>query len=241
MKIVINADDFGITKQCTDAILYCFKKEYITTTTIVANGEAFDYAINLVKTTPYRDRVGLHINLTEGRPLTNSIKTNPKFCDENGTFHGSFNRHAHLSSRDKNDVYKEIKAQFLLVKNSGLFIHHIDSHHHIHNSFRLLPIIIKIMKEEKIDKIRVARNIGNISLLKRIFKKFLNFSLRKFKYTDLMGSICDYRIFSKKSQSSKTLEIMIHPDFGNNGVLLDRENDNYDSPTGSTINDSFFG
>ena len=151
MRILVNADDFGLTKTSTDAILECFKKGLISTTTMVANGEYFLYALDKVKGTQFIDKIGIHINLTEGKPLTNGISKNKKFCDSGGNFICYPYRYARLNKNDKQNVYDEIEAQFDRIIKSGIKIHHVDSHHHVHNSFRILPIVLKIMK----DKIRV--------------------------------------------------------------------------------------
>ena len=80
MKLIINADDFGMTKSCTKAIFDAFNQNLITDTTMVANGEAFDFANELSKGHKIRESIGIHFNLTEGIPLTEDIKKCAKFA-----------------------------------------------------------------------------------------------------------------------------------------------------------------
>ena len=233
MRTWINADDFGFTKTCTDAIFKCLEEKTITSTTACSNGAFFDYAISLVKNTDYVKRIGIHVNLTEGKPLTQSITENKNFCYENGMFNGFRNRYRRLSRKDKNDLYLEIKAQFQMFIDAGINIDHIDSHHHIHNSFRVLPIILKVASEYKISKIRLLRNAGKMNLLKRIYKALLNLKLKRMAYSDFMGDLADYD--EVKKAENKIFELMIHPDFDKNGFLINRENEDYDNPLGQEL------
>ena len=45
MKLIIHADDFGASKGVTDKILDCFDNGILSSTRILPNGHAFDYAI----------------------------------------------------------------------------------------------------------------------------------------------------------------------------------------------------
>ena len=89
--LIVNADDFGLTESCTKAIAEAFRLGLISSTTACANGEAIENAYRIANENGFLDRVGIHINLTEGAPLTEGIKNDPFFC-ESGVFHGKINR-----------------------------------------------------------------------------------------------------------------------------------------------------
>ena len=84
-KLIINADDFGISHEVNEAITLCFNKNYINQTTIMVNMPYVDEAVELSKDNGFSDRVGLHLNLVEGKPLTERIR-DTIFCDEHGMF-----------------------------------------------------------------------------------------------------------------------------------------------------------
>lgn len=233
MKLWVNADDFGFSKSCSDAIFECFEKGYITTTTACANGEFIDYAIGLIKNTPYVDKIGLHINLTEGKPLTENIKCNNKICDKNGNFILFPKPYSRLSKKEKEDIYNEMQAQVDVLKAKGIKINHLDSHHHIHNSFRILPIVIELAINNNIKHIRLLRNAGDISFIKKIYKKILNKKIRKFAYSKYMGGLDD--LYNSKIDRDDIFELMIHPDFDDNHNLIDRTNEDYFNPTGNLL------
>lgn len=233
MKVLINADDFGWSKSCTDAILQSFEKGYITSTTMCANGDAFDYAVQEVKKTEYKDRVGIHFVLTEGQPLTEAIRRNPLFCDEQGQFHGQFPRYQPLNRASRQQVREELTAQAKRFADSGLAFHHADSHHHSHTAPFITPIVRSVMKEFGITGLRLHRNIGVISGVKRLWKRFWNSWIQKLAYTDYFGSFEDLEENRLLLEQEGVLELMCHPDLDGNSVVVDRAGDApYDAPFG---------
>lgn len=233
MELLINADDFGWSKSCTDAIIQSFEKGYITTTTMCANGGAFDYAVQQAKEKGFQDRIGIHFVLTEGRPLTDAIGKNPLFCDESGCFHGQVPRYQPLDRKTREEVLAELTAQAQRFADSGLAFHHADSHHHIHTAPFITPLVCKVMKRFVIQKLRIHRNIGLMSSLKRTLKQVYNLTLGSKKYTNLFGSFEDIKNCPQVLSRNTTLEIMCHPDLDSEGVLVDRAGDApYDTPFG---------
>lgn len=110
MNIIINADDFGLTESKSLAILDAFNKGYISSTTMRANRDYFDKAIELANKHNLNKKIGIHINLTEGETLTNKIKEDSFFCS-NGKFHNKINRYKPLSYKQKQELHDEVKAQ----------------------------------------------------------------------------------------------------------------------------------
>lgn len=230
--MIINADDFGLNESCTKAICSAFSQGLITDTTLVANGDAFDLAIRAISEFKLQDRVGIHLNLTQGKPLTAAILRMPTFT-RNGEFHGQINRLKPLSYAEKNAVYTELSAQVRKLEEYNIVISHADSHHHTHTSFFIAPIVIRICKEHGIQKIRLHRNIGRILFYKRIIKWGFNNWLRKcgFTTTKHFGSMEDLPM----SGLRESTEVMVHPDFSWEGSLVDKTDmiDGY--PTGEEL------
>lgn len=238
MDIIINADDYGWNKTCTLAILEAFRKGYITTTTMCANGYAFDLATEQIMLNQFNNQVGIHFVLTEGIPLTDSIKRNRLFCDNDGVYHGKINRYKYLNSSEQNEVFLELKAQVEKMKQAGFIIQHADSHHHIHTAPFITPIVCAVMKEYGIEGLRLHRNIGNISWKKVILKKVYNRELKRknYAYSDYFGSFADLEYNSDILKRKGTLEIMCHPDFDKNGNLIDRAGEaSYEAPFGDEL------
>ena len=217
-KIIINADDFGLSESATHAIAEAFRKKLISDTTMLANGKAFNKAVEIAKESDFIDKIGVHFNLTDGVPLTDEVKNCPAFC-ENGFYHKRINRLKPLNQTEKEAVYKELTAQVKRIAAAGINIDHADSHHHIHTAVFIAPIVFRVCAENNIDKIRLHRNIGNIPFYKKYAKDIYNKNLIKkgFKTTVYFGSLKD-----TGNALPNNLEIMVHPDYNKDGILIDR-------------------
>ncbi len=219
VKIIINADDFGLNTSCTKAICKAFEEGLITDTTMIANGFAFYEAVKCIKDYQLQDKIGVHFNITEGKPLTDAISKMPTFT-ENGVFHGKINRLKKLTEDEKQAVYEELSAQIKRLEQNGVKLTHADSHHHIHTGIFIAPIFVHVCKEHGVNKVRLHRNIGTIPTVKKIAKKVYNKWLKKqaFVTTKYFGSMSDV----EADGVLDNLEIMVHPEFDKAGVLIDK-------------------
>lgn len=234
--LIINADDFGMTESCTAAIVDAFNKGIITDTTLCANGNYYNKAINAIFKNNIENKVGVHLNLTEGIPLTDQIKNDGYFCDSEGYFHGKFNRIKPISTIQKSIVYNEFLAQIQKLHKSGISITHGDSHHHIHTALYISSIVVGVLKDCGVEKIRISRNIGDMKWTKKIAKLIYNRKFKKdFITTNYFGSIQDVE-YENQLLNDKSLEIMVHPDYNENGILIDRRGIDKDGiPTGEDL------
>ena len=233
-KVIINADDFGLNEHCSRAIAEAFNRGIVTDTTMMATGEYFDGAVELAKVNAFFGKIGIHFNLTEGVPLTEPILSEPRFVT-NGRFNKQYDRNKKLTKSESEAIYAELTAQVKRIKQAKINITHADSHHHIHTGVFVAPIISRICNEQGINKIRLHRNLGSISPLKRFFKKRFNEKLRKqgFRTTDYFAYPIDLG-----AEIPDNTEIMVHPDFDKDGVLIDRKGkDDNGIPKGKPLTD----
>ena len=144
MKLIINADDFGLTKSITDGIVEAIKAGAVTSTTLMANTQWTDYAIKHAIDNEL-DCIGLHAVFTFGKPFTKC----PSLCDANGNF---LKRDAQFANKKINETeaYNEVMAQFNYIKNKGIKITHIDSHHFSGGLPVLSKVITRIAKEQNL-------------------------------------------------------------------------------------------
>lgn len=143
MKLIINADDFGISPGQNYAIADCFTNGVVTSTTLMANGQAFDQAISIAQQLPTLD-VGIHLTLDLGQPLS-PVKEIPNLVS------GPNFKKYDLSQADLvfplNEVEIEWRRQIEKIKSTGIQISHLDSHHHIHMKEPLLPLFTQLARE----------------------------------------------------------------------------------------------
>ena len=226
-KIIINGDDFGMNTSINTAVIKSFENSLISSTSIITNMQGFKDAVHLFHANKYLPRnVGVHINLTEGFPLTEPIKKCKRFCNKEGLFiHKRKQPIFLLTSEEKSAVYKEIKAQISKTFDSHISPSHLDSHHHIHTEWGVSKIVIQLAKEFRIHKMRVCRNMGkDHNSFKKIYKTAFNFYLKSklgIKGSHFFGEINDLVKMQKQIPAGNIIEIMTHPRFDDNGTLVD--------------------
>jgi predicted glycoside hydrolase/deacetylase ChbG (UPF0249 family) len=219
--LIINADDFGLSSLVNTAIISCFEKGIINSTSLMTNTPGFLEAVELAKEKNYTDRIGVHINLTQGKPLTNFKFS--KYLNEDGTWdQSSFsNREIWLNKEIKNGFLEEIAAQINIVKKVGIIPSHINSHHHIHTFPALFFLFLKICRAYSY-KLRVAQTHSNRNIVKSGYRKYINSRIKKtgLQFSDYFETIESY---NKRKQNIKKgiVEIMVHPSYNDKGVLID--------------------
>ena len=141
-KLIVNADDFGYCEAVNYGIISAHRNGIVTSTTIMANMPGFDHAVNLLKEN--KDiGCGVHMTLSCNKPLNNKFKS---LVDENGMFHRRINEEV-VNKIDLDELYYEFCSQIDRVKNAGVEISHLDSHHHVHTIPHFKDVIKSIMNK----------------------------------------------------------------------------------------------
>jgi hopanoid biosynthesis associated protein HpnK len=158
-RLIVTADDFGLTTRVNEAIATAHREGIVTTASLMVNAPAFDHAVETARNNPNLD-IGLHLNLTEGRPISDpaTIPTIANAAD--GFLYKHPLRLARALATGKvrrGDLEREIRAQMEKAVASELWITHIDGHKHVHVMPAVLGIISKIAPEYAIHGIRSTR------------------------------------------------------------------------------------
>lgn len=222
--IVVNADDFGLSPMVNRAISICFSENVISSTTIMANMPGFQEACEIAHDNGWVTQVGIHINLTEGLPLTEGIRKIQRFCGKDGNFIFNRSRHCLLTSSEQKVLASEVRAQIERCRKHGLPLSHADSHHHIHTALPVFAIFAPILNQHGIRNVRLSRNAHSMSFLKRSCKAFFNRWIKKhgFQSTDYFGSLADFLNFKRLGRlDSVSFEIMVHPICDDKGNVKD--------------------
>jgi len=159
-QLIVNADDFGLTGAVSSGILDAHRDGIVTSTTIMANGGAFDAAVAMRRLVP-RLGVGVHLNLTEGVPVSPAIRI-PSLVDGNGRLHLSPGRLLRaIATRQLNlaDVETELRGQIAKVVRAGVSPTHLDGHKHVHVLPGVSDIVIRLAQEFSIPSVRCPREL----------------------------------------------------------------------------------
>src|SRR5258708_22717540 len=160
-KIIVNADDFGMSAETNRAIVEAFENNVISSATLMTNMPGFDEACELAHRHRLLDKIGLHLNLTSGYPLSAPIRRCPRFCDNVGMFRARQTR-LRLSREERLAVETEIASQIKACLDRGLCPTHLDSHHHVHTEWAIGAAAITISRQDKMKAILLAANFGPV-------------------------------------------------------------------------------
>ena len=154
-KFILNADDFGMSKAYNRAVLEGYESGILKSTSLTANGEAFEEACEKVIPACPDLGVGIHLNIIEGKSLCPDLD---QLTDNQGNFNNSFGALLLKSLNPNNKAFmeqieKEFRAQIEKVI-SRTKVTHIDSHVHTHSIPKIFELTAKLAKEYGIKQIR---------------------------------------------------------------------------------------
>lgn len=224
----IVADDLGRKVDDNEAILAALERNLVSTASAMANCRGMQALADRVVKEGLGARIGLHFNLTEGEPITDAIKEHPRFCTSDGKFYmwRKSRPLLRLTSAESQAVYFELSAQINLLREAGLAINTLDSHHHVHTEPGIARIMVKSASELGIQTIRIGRNIGKgRGIVNRSYKLVLNAALRShgISRSRNFGTLGDLNR-EARSYELGGLEVMVHLRWGASGL------EDYDFP-----------
>lgn len=154
-RLIVNADDFGYTRGVNAGIVRGFRDGIVTSATIMANGDAFEDAIEGAQANP-RLGVGCHLVLVGGKCVAPVTQVS-SLADLEGRLPPSLP--ALLSKLSTGSVRlqaieAELRAQVERVIASGLRPTHFDSHKHTHAHPRVMEVVVRVAEEFKVTRIR---------------------------------------------------------------------------------------
>jgi chitin disaccharide deacetylase len=157
-RLIVNADDFGLTPGVNRAIIEAHTNGVVTSATLMANAAGFDDAVRLVKGSPTLS-VGCHVVLVDGSPVSSSsrISTLTDGADSR-RFESSISSFAMRAMRGRINpahVETEAAAQIQKLQAAGIQLSHVDTHKHSH----IFPqILLPLLRAAKACGIRAIRN-----------------------------------------------------------------------------------
>jgi chitin disaccharide deacetylase len=153
--LIINGDDLGYARGVNETMMECCAAGLLRSCTLMANGTAFDHAVDLAVKTKNLD-VGVHLVLTELPPVSSPDKL-PGLIDDRGhlpatpaklmaaLLQGKINRKA---------IRQELASQITKILDHGLHPTHLDSHKHVHVLPQVLEVVIDLARSYSISWVR---------------------------------------------------------------------------------------
>jgi hopanoid biosynthesis associated protein HpnK len=192
-RLIVNADDFGLTAGVNRAIAEAHQRGIVTSTTLMANSRAFDGASEWARSAPAGLSVGCHVVLMDGEPLlpADKVSTLLDAQAKNGSrrFRDNLNDFVVASFRHKlnpDEIEAEATAQMHRIQQSGVQLSHFDTHKHAH----MFPAVLRpLLRAAKARGVPAVRNpfgqvwplpLSNLLRTQKLWKRFAQLNvLRK--------------------------------------------------------------
>jgi predicted glycoside hydrolase/deacetylase ChbG (UPF0249 family) len=139
-RLIVNADDFGFTRDVNLGIVEAHRRGILTAATLMANGPAFEHAVELARENPGLD-VGCHLVLVGGKSVANPARKLPGTVRRLGLAMGAWMEH-------------ELEAQVERILAAGLRPSHLDTHKHTHFAPPVLKAVCRIAQRYGIPWVR---------------------------------------------------------------------------------------
>jgi hopanoid biosynthesis associated protein HpnK len=182
-KLIVTADDFGITHGVNEAIVRAYRRGIVTTTSLMVSSPAFESAIALARQHPDLN-VGLHLNLTQGRSTCDPAVI-PSLANSQGFTYDDPFKLAIAIARGRvgaNDLEREVRAQLEAALGTGLRLTHIDGHKHVHVISQVLRVVCRLAPAYGIKAVRSVHEkapgltqllLRNAAASGQVFKQYL--------------------------------------------------------------------
>jgi hopanoid biosynthesis associated protein HpnK len=153
-RLIINADDFGLTSGVNRAIVEGNRSGTVTSATLMANAQASAAAIELAKAQPTL-KTGCHVVLIDGVPLSANLTS---LTNGPSRFHSSLKEFALAAVRKQiaaEEIEREVTAQLGKIQSAGITLTHVDSHKHTH----MFPHVLRpVLRAARACGIQAVRN-----------------------------------------------------------------------------------
>lgn len=150
-KLIVTADDFGLSLPVNEAIERAHRKGVLSAASLMVGAPAMEDAVMRARKLPSLG-VGLHLTLLNGRPVLPPDKV-PALVGPDGRFSDDpvrFGVALYASPELRRQANAEIEAQFERFHATGLAMDHINGHRHFH----LHPVVLEAIA-------RLAPRFGN--------------------------------------------------------------------------------
>jgi predicted glycoside hydrolase/deacetylase ChbG (UPF0249 family) len=193
-RLIVNADDLGLTDGVNRAIFQAHRDGIVTSTTLMANSRAFAAAAEMAKAgnADGTISVGCHVVLMDGEPLLPPAKVPSLLepgADGANRFRDSLNDFVVASFRHRlnpQEIEAEAAAQMERMQSAGLVPSHFDTHKHAH----MFPAVLRpLLRAAKARGVRAVRNpfgqiwplpLSNLLRTRQVWKRFAQLNvLRK--------------------------------------------------------------
>jgi chitin disaccharide deacetylase len=155
-RLVVNADDLGLTVGVNDGIFDAHDHGILTSASLFAGARATSDAIRRLRSRPSLG-VGAHLALVDGTPTLPPLRI-PTLLDDDGRFRRSWKPFivaCLLGKVSLAEVELELTAQIEQLRSAGVRLTHLDAHQHVHAYPPVFAIVARLAARFGIPVVRV--------------------------------------------------------------------------------------
>jgi predicted glycoside hydrolase/deacetylase ChbG (UPF0249 family) len=158
--LIVNADDYGLTRAVSEGILRGHRAGVVTSTSVLALAPGFAPTAGWLRDV---DGIGVGAHLAavgEDPPLLTASEI-PTLVDRRGRLPISWRRLLpRLAARriDPADIGREFSAQLAAIRGAGLTVDHLDTHQHLHLWPGIREAVLDLARREGVGAVRVTRS-----------------------------------------------------------------------------------
>lgn len=155
-RLIVTADDFGLSPQVDAGILEAFRRGVVRSTALLVNFPDVSDSIARLREAPGLE-IGIHLNLTAGPPVL-PIGCVPSLVGPDGAFHNftTFFERVARSRVDWDEVALEWNAQFERGHELGCHFSYLTSHQHVHMLPQATKVCMEIARRRSVRAVRLA-------------------------------------------------------------------------------------
>jgi predicted glycoside hydrolase/deacetylase ChbG (UPF0249 family) len=211
--LIVNADDFGLSKGQNYGIVDACKNGLVTSTTALVNGAAIEHAAQMSRCLPEL-AVGMHFVLTLGMPLS----AMPGLTRE-GKLGKWIWQMAEEDTLPLEEIARELDCQYhRFVDLFGCEPTHIDSHHHVHMIPQIFPIVAAFAKAKGV-AMRIDRNLQKLhDLDDQGVRSSAGFAV-EFYGDAITEELFLHTLETSARAGESSVEVMCHPAFVDNTIM----------------------
>jgi chitin disaccharide deacetylase len=156
-RLIVNADDFGLTAGVNRAVAELHEQGVLTSATLMARANATEEAIAWALETSSLG-VGCHVVLVDGEPVVPQREIPSLANSKTGRFHptlAGFLQRVLAGRIRAAEIEAEATAQIGLLQRRGMRLTHIDTHKHTH----MFPAVLRpVLRAARAAGISIVRN-----------------------------------------------------------------------------------
>jgi hopanoid biosynthesis associated protein HpnK len=154
-QLIVNADDFGLTRGVNQGIIRAHREGILTSATLMATAREFDHAVALALANPELG-VGCHLVLVGGRAVAPAEAVS-SLADRDGKLPSSlalFAARVSVGRVRPSEIERELRAQIEKIRGAGIEPSHVDTHKHTHVHPVVMEAVGRVVREYGIKRIR---------------------------------------------------------------------------------------